>query len=156
MADIDVKEVDAMEVMALPFTGSYDQTQSKLDFLMSWLLRVGHPRSDDPMGLYYDDPAKVAEEELRAEVALPIEEEYEGEEDVVRKELPAVKVAYATHKGPYSQIPAVYEGIFEWMREKGYQYDEEQPTRELFHVMYGDVKKPDDFVTEIQVPIKTA
>lgn len=155
MADIDVKEVDSMDVMSLPFTGAYDQTRSNMDHLMSWMLRVGHPRSDRPMALYHDDPANTPTEEQRGEVCLPIEEECEGEDEIVRKTLPAVKVAYARHQGPYGELPGVYEEVFDWMREKGYEYDEEQPTREIFHVMYGEVMAPEEFVTEVQVPIKT-
>jgi AraC family transcriptional regulator len=156
MADIDVKEVEPMTVMALPFTGDYNQTQSKLDHLMSWLLRVGHPRSGRPLALYHDDPEKTPTEEQRAEVCLPIKEECEGEEDIVRKDLPGVKVAYTMHEGPYSEIPEVYEEIFDWMEEKGYEYDEEQPTREVFHKLYGEVTDPEEYLTEIQVPLKTA
>ncbi len=154
MPEVHVKEVPEMTVMSLPFTGSYDQTQTKLDRLMSWLLRVGHPYSSPPMGIYHDDPAQVPEEELRAEVCLPIEEECEGEEDVVRKELPAVTVAYAVHKGPYHQIPPIYEDIFEWMEENGYEYVEDMPTREVFLKLYGQVEEPEEYVTEVQVPVQ--
>lgn len=154
MPEVHVKEVPEMTVMSLPFTGSYDQTQTKLDRLMSWLLRVGHPYSQPPMALYYDDPAQVPEEELRAEVCLPIEEECEGEEDIERKELPAVTVAYTVHKGPYHQIPPLYEEIFEWMEENGYEYVEDMPTREVFLKLYGQVEEPEEYVTEVQVPVQ--
>ncbi len=93
-----------------------------MDELMSWLLRAGHPAAGAPMGLYYDDPSKVADDDLRAEVCVPIEEFCEPTEDVRRKDLPAVKVACAIHQGPYHEIPKLYEQIFEWMGENGYKY----------------------------------
>ncbi len=154
MPEVQVKEVPEMTVISLPFTGPYEQTQSKLDHLMGWLLRVGHPYSEPPMGLYHDDPSKVAEDELRGEVCLPIEEECEGEEDIVRKELPPVTVAYAVHEGPYDRLPEVYEDIFAWLRENGYRYVEEMPTREIFHKLYGQTDIPEEYVTEVQVPVE--
>ncbi len=154
MPEIKVKDVPAMEVMSLPFTGAYEQTQKKLDRLLSWQLRVGHPHSSEPLGLYYDEPGTVPEEEQRAEVCLPIEEECEPEEDIERKELPAVTVACTVHKGPYSDIPRVYEEIFDWIRENGYEYIEDMPTREVFQVMYGHTSEPEEYVTEIQVPVR--
>lgn len=156
MSEVQLKEVPAMDVMSLPFTGPYEQTQDKLDHLMSWILRVGHPWCDTPLALYHEDPAKVPEEELRAEVCLPIEEACEGEEDIERKELPAVTVAYAIHQGPYSGIPELYEEIFDWIHENGYEYIEDMPTREVFLEMYGQVEDPEDFVTEVQVPVQEA
>jgi len=153
MADVQIKDVKAMTVMSLPFTGSYEQTQEKLDELMSWLLRIGHPAAGAPMGLYYDDPVKVAADDLRAEVCVPIEEACEPAEDVRRKGLPAVKVASAVHQGPFHEIPRLYEEIFEWMKENGYQYDGTMPTREVFLKLCGEVKDPAEFVTEVQVPL---
>jgi effector-binding domain-containing protein len=143
-----------MVAMSLPFTGSYDQTMKKLDHLMGWLLRVGHPYSETPRALYYDDPSKVPEDELRAEVCLPIEEECEPRDEFKRIELPAVTVAYATHEGPYSRIPQLYEEIFEWIRENGYRYIEDMPTREVFLKTYGQTDDPEQYVTEVQVPVE--
>ncbi len=156
MPEVQLKEVPAMTVMSLPFTGPFEQTQDRLDHLMSWILRVGHPWSDTPLALYHDDPAKVPADDLRAEVCLPIEEACEGEEDIERKELPAVTMACAIHEGPYSGISGVYEEIFGWMRENGYEYIEEMPTREVFLTMYGEVEEPEGFVTEVQVPVQKA
>jgi len=157
MAEIEVKDVPAMTVMSLAFTGPYDQTGDRLDQLMSWLLRIGHPYSAPPMGVYYDDPAKTASEDLRAEVCLPIEEECEPAEEFDRKELPAATMACALHKGPYTGIAGLYEEIFAWIGENGYQYVEGQPTRELFINLPGQTLDPEEYLTEVQVPVeKTA
>jgi effector-binding domain-containing protein len=156
MAEIQVKEVEPMTVMSLSFTGSYDQTQDKLAALMGWLLRVGHPYSELPLALYYDDPARVAEAELRAEVCLPIEEACEPVDEFERKELPGLTVAFALHQGPYSRISALYEEIFAWLPENGYRFVEGTPTREVFHSIPGQVDDPEEFLTEVQVPVEQA
>ena len=154
MPEVEIKEVPAMTVMSLPFSGPYDQTQDKLATLMSWLLRVGHPYSDTPFGLYYDDPSKVAPDALRAEVCLPIEEECQPEDEIQKKNLPAVTVAAAVHQGPPSGIAQVYKEVFGWIAENGYRYVEGGPTREVFLRVYGEADDPEQFLTEVQVPVE--
>jgi effector-binding domain-containing protein len=156
MPEVQVKQVAPMTVISLSFTGPYEQTQDKLEALTSSLLRAGHPFSQPPMGLYHDDPSKVAADDLHAEVCLPIGEGYEPAEDAVRKELPGVTVAFALHQGPYSDVPHVYQAIFEWMQANGYRHAEGSPTREVFLKLYGEVSEPKDFLTEVQVPVEKA
>ncbi|MCD6416944.1 MAG: GyrI-like domain-containing protein, partial [Planctomycetes bacterium] len=153
MSEIAIKDVPPKTVMSLPFAGSYEQTREKLDHLMSWLLRIGHPWSDHPLGLYYDDPTKTPEDELRAEVCLPMEEECEPQEDIERKTLPAVTVAYALHEGPVAGISELYAEIFAWLQESDRTYAEDMPTREVFLKMRGQVDDPAQYVTEVQVPL---
>jgi len=153
MNEVQIKEIEAMTVMSLAFTGPYEQTSDKLDELMSWLLRVGHPYSATPFGMFYDDPRQVAADDLRAEVCLPIEEECEPAEDVERKELPAVKMACVQYTGPYANIRSVYEELFNWLRENGHEYLEGEPTREVILERPGDREDPEECTVEIQVPI---
>ncbi len=153
MPEVETKTIEPMTVMSLSFTGPYSQTGNRLDELVGWVLRGGHPHSGPPMGIYYDDPAKVSEDELRAEVLVPIEEECEGEGLIVRRELPGAEVAYAVHEGSYSKIKKVYEEIFNWITENGYRPVEEVGTREVFHKVYGQVDSAAELLTEVQVPV---
>ncbi len=155
MAEIETKEVKPMTVMSRAFTGSYQQTGDVLDEMIAWVLRVGHPYAGPPMGIYYDNPEEVAEEELRAEVAVPIDEECEGGEKVVRKQLPGCLVAWAVHQGPYDQVKQVYGEIFAWIAENGYRCPEGVGAREIFLKGPGEVESPEEFLTEVQVPIET-
>jgi effector-binding domain-containing protein len=157
MAEIQVKRVEPMTVLSLSFTGAYEQTQDRLEELMAGTLRAGHPHCQPPMALYYDDPAKVPAENLRAEVCLPIGEAYEpADEGISRKELPGATVACTVYQGPYSLIAQVYEQIFEWTKANGYRHAEGVPTREVFLKLFGEAEDPKDFVTEIQVPVEKA
>ncbi len=148
MSEIQVKQVPEFTAATVQFTGSYTQTQDRLDYLMSWLLRAGHPFCSAPLALYYGDPEEVPEEELRAEVCLPIGEEAQPADDVKVRKVPAASVAFATHTG------AVYGEIVAWMGENGYRHVEGEPTRELFLRMHGQVESSAEFVTEVQVPVE--
>ena len=154
MLEVQIKQVEPVTVMSLPFTGPYDQTRSKLEHLMSWLLRAGHPYSGKPFGCYYDDPAKVSADQLRADVCLPIEEPCAGEEDIVRKVLPAASMATAVFVGPYSDVPQAYGQIFQWMAANGYRHVQGQPVREVFVNMYAEEAEAAEPATEVQVPVQ--
>ena len=153
MAEVEVKELDALTVMSLSFTGSYDQTQDRLDDLMAWMLRAGHPYSGRPMGLFFDDPEKVDVEELRGEVCLPVEEECEAYDEVERKVLEGATVAAATYTLSPDRVKEGYREIFAWIGENGFAYDAEKPCREVYHLIHGEVETPEETVVEIQVPV---
>jgi len=155
MAEVQTKTIEPRNVMSLAFTGPFDQTGDMLDELIAWVLRAGHPYAGPPMAIYYDDPAKVNPEELRAEVALPIEEVCEGDLRFTRKRLPGCEVAYAVHTGPYSQIKPLYEEIFAWIAENGYRHVEGSGAREIFLTRPGEEGEGDEGpVTEVQVPVE--
>jgi len=156
MAEIETKTVEQMIVVSLPFRGSYEHTGDKLDELMSTVMRAGYPCSGPPMGVYYDDPAKVPEAELRAEVCLPMAENYTGEGEIVRKDLVGTEVAYLMHQGPYKEIAPRYDELFEWIGEHGYRHREDLGTREIFHRIHGQVESAEELLTEVQVPIEQA
>ncbi len=154
--EIQTKQVEPATVMSKSFKGPYDQTEDVLDELMGWIMRVGHPFCAPPRAVYYDDPEQVPEDELRAEVCLPVAEDVRGDDDVEYKELPETEVAYKLHEGSYDGIPAVYEELFEWIEENGYSFKEELGTREIFHKLYGEAETEDQLVTEVQVPVEKA
>ena len=155
MAEVELKTIDPQTVMSLAFEGSYSQTTDRLDELMSWLLRVGHPYSDRPFAIYYDDPEEVPEDELRGEVCLPIEEACEPENDFERKTVPGGEFLCYVHEGPYSDLDDAYAEIFGWIEDNDYDFVEEMGTREVFHRMTGEVDSVDELVTEVQVPVGT-
>jgi DNA gyrase inhibitor GyrI len=157
LADIQPKNIEPMTVVSLSFKGSYSQTREKLESLMSWLLRAGHPYSAPPMGLHYDDPAKVAEDDLRGEVCLAVEEHCEPNEEVELKELPGQEVASLVAE-PDADPASLYPQMWDWMSENGYSYVEGLPTRILYHfaVADSDNESADLVSIEVQVPIEKA
>lgn len=155
MAEVELKTIDPKTVMSLAFEGSYAQTTDRLDELMAWLLRVGHPFSDRPFAIYYDDPVEVPEEDLRAEVCLPIKEACEPADEVERKTVSGGEFACVMHEGPYSGLDEVYEEVFDWLEENSYEFVEEMGTREVFHRLSGEVESSDELLTEVQIPVTT-
>ena len=156
MAEVQLKTVKPMTVMSLSFTGPYNQSSDKRDELVAWLLRAGHPYSAPPLCIYYDDPAQVPEDKLRAETCVPVAERCDGDPVVQRKSLPGGQFACITHKGAYNAMRPIYDEIFQWMGANGYQYIQGAGVREMFHKVMGQVNTVDELVTEVQVPVEKA
>ena len=95
-----------------------------------------------PMSLYYCpefDP-----EHVDVEVLFPVTARGE-------RMLPAAKVAAVTHVGPYEALSQTYAAIFAWVNQQG--HTPAGPPREVYLVGPDSSKSPEEYVTEIQIPI---
>ncbi len=153
MAEVIVKEIETIDVMSMAFTGPYEQAPERLHDLMAWLLRVGHPYSGAPVALFFDNPAEVPAEELRAEICLPIAEDCDGFEGIVRKELPGGPMACLRAEGIVGDWNALYAELFQWISENGHTMTEGRPCREVYVRCPGVHDDPSVAITEIHIPI---
>lgn len=89
-----------------------------------------------------------------------VELEYVEAVDALGKESPNVKFRVdgqitaisVTHKGKYENLPICYSFALKHIKEKGYEID--GAIREVYVHGCWDTEKEDDYVTEIQIPIK--
>jgi DNA gyrase inhibitor GyrI len=155
--DIEIKKVPAMRVASLHAKGlPFNVTVPKAyEELAAWMAEKKiSPPSGSPMGLalYYDDPGTVKPEEMRFKVAIRVPEETpeiaEGRAAV--EELPAAEVAYLTVRGPYTNLEDAYNQLFGWVFQHGRQ--PKDAAREVY-VRWGEEMPPEEWVTEIQVPV---
>ena len=98
-----------------------------------------------PMAIYHDKEWNPEKADI--EVVFPV---------TVRghQTLPATKVASVTHLGAYEDFGPTYAAIFGWMSREGYVVA--YPPREIYLVGPESGRKPEEYATEIQVPIKPA
>lgn len=93
------------------------------------------------------------EHKLDVEVAEPITKSIEDNEEVIVYELPRVeKMACIIHNGPFSTLSNTFDTLFEWLKHNNYIAD--GPVREIYHKGEWATDNPDEYITEIQVPIK--
>ena len=151
--EIQVKEFSDMRVAFLSRTGSYDQIPEAMGSLMSWIFNRGIQPSGPPMGIYYNSPESVSPDELRWDVAIPVPEDIEGEDEIAVRVLPGGKVATALHKGPYEQVGLVYGEIFDFIAQEGLR--PAGPPMEVYLNDPGQVA-PEEISTEVWVPVTIA
>jgi len=93
------------------------------------------------------------EQNLDVEVAEPVTKSFVGNEEVHVYELPRTeKMACIVHQGSFSKMSETYELLFEWIKQNNYLAD--GPIREIYHKGEWATDSPDEYITELQVPIK--
>ena len=155
--DIEIKNVPALRVASLwakglPFSVTIPKAYEEL---AAWMAKKSIPfPSESPMGLalYYDDPATVPPNEVRFKVAIPVAAETPevAESGAAVEVLPEAEVAYLTVRGPYTSLEDAYTQLFGWVFSNGFQ--PKDAAREVY-VRWGEAMPPEEWVTEIQVPV---
>lgn len=74
-----------------------------------------------PMGIFHDSPEETPPKECRSEIAIPIAGKAKSSGDIRIRDLPAMRVAAVSHKGPSSDYPKTYEALNSWVAENGYE-----------------------------------
>ena len=101
----------------------------------------------------YDEEFK--EHDVDVEAGVPISKAIPGAGRVSVYELPGMAEAACTiYKGPYENIGEAYSAIISWVESNGYQIT--GPDRELYLTSPTDTTDPNQYVTEIQFPVKKA
>ena len=115
----------------------------------------------DHMNLVPDDPclccvsfhdAEWKETDVDIEAQKTVKGSYPDTENVKFKTLPPVTVASATFKGPYQQFSEVYTAVYAWTQANGYEVN--GPMTNIYHVSPHETQNPEEFVTEVCLPVK--
>lgn len=99
---------------------------------------------------YHDGEWKEADVDIEAQKT--VKGKYNDTEHVKFKTLPAVTVASATYKGSYEAIGEVYSAVYAWADNNGYEC--EGPMTNIYHVSPHETQNPDEFITEVCLPVK--
>jgi DNA-binding transcriptional MerR regulator len=101
--------------------------------------------------MYYDDEYK--ERDVDAEVCEPIDTSLSESSKVKVRTLPAVEVASAIHRGPYTELGSAIEAVIRWVAGNGYRIC--GPEREIYIRPGKNGSQTDpETVTEIQFPVE--
>ena len=101
--------------------------------------------------MYYDEEYK--ERDVDAEVCEPIDVDLADFRNVKVRTLPAVEVASAIHRGPYTSLGNAIEAVIRWTEANGYRIV--GPEREIYiHPGKNGSQTDPDTVTEIQFPVE--
>lgn len=143
--DIVLKEVKAVNVIALRFTGKY----SDLDKYVPLLYQIA---KDDCNGnhfnCYFDNKCK---EEADIELCLPVKRKIISN-DVEYKTIPAIRAISTIHVGAYENLNFAYKSLFQYVNANSIKWL--APSREIYVKGPGKVFRgnADKYVTEILLP----
>ena len=145
--EILTKTTEKMTLIYLEHVGPYDQVGVVCGQVAGYAAK--NQFTGQIVGIFYDDPATVAPENLRCEIGIAVPEGTMPDSGYGIQEIPARMVAYATLKGPYDKIAEDYPYMFEWIEKTGYKIG--GPLMEVYLKGGPDVP-PEELLTEVRIP----
>lgn len=162
MNEVTLKTIDDFTMIGVPHKGSYMNIGNAFEKLFGWLGMKGliSPAMRS-FGIYLDDPAAVAEDQLRSAACATIEgmtddmAATEGGIPVETFHIAGGEYAILRHKGPYSDMQSAYQWLYgEWLTSSGREVAD-QPCFEEYVNNPREVP-PAELLTDIYMPLKPA
>jgi AraC family transcriptional regulator len=154
MFEVSIREIPARQAVTLAHKGSYQQIGRAFEQVGTWFaLRGLLTPSTRMVGLYFDDPAAVAEEELRSLAGIVVETAPAMEPPFALTVIQGGEYAVLRHKGPYVDLPAAYRWLYgTWLPLSGREVADAPPFEEYLNTPRETA--PPDLLTDICVPLK--
>jgi AraC family transcriptional regulator len=154
MYDVTIKTVPAMQAVTIAHVGPYMQISKAFDLLYGWLAaRQRMVPGNRVLGIYYDDPDSVAEDQLRSRACVVLAQPVGVEPPVEVADIPAGTYAVLRHKGPYADMKAAYQWLYgTWLVQSG----REAGNAPVFEEYLNNprVVQPTDLLTDIYLPLQ--
>lgn len=152
MYEVVIKKVPAVNVASVRrIIPSFASLNVLFGELMGPLF--GRTRFAGPtLAIYHDIEFKESNPDV--EVAIPIEGGLPQGVPAVARELPGGEMACVVHKGPYETVGEAYNAVMAWLEPNGMRIA--GPVRECYLCSPGDTQNPEEYVTEIMVPVEKA
>ncbi len=150
--DVVIKQIQSQKVIGkrsvIPnYSSIHELFAAVCDPLMTCRVNYAGP----PIAIYYDGEYK--ERDVDVEIAVPVLTENEQVAGFMVKELPGIEqAACLIHHGSFENLHYAYSALMKWVDDHGYQIA--GPDREIYLVNPDECASPDDYVTELQLPIE--
>ncbi len=145
-----VKEMDAFHYGAMEFQGTFKNFEKHMGTFMKTFFSQGLKPAGPVIGVYYNDPGKVKEEDLKWEIAFTIDKAAEVKAPLKKAEFKKQKAVVFLHVGSYETLGESYGLVFKFIEENGYKAV--WPVYDTYLNSPMDVK-PEELKTEIIIPV---
>lgn len=152
--DVSIRDVEPLRVAAVDHTGSYMAVGRAFEVVYGWFaMRQLLGPATRSVGIYYDDPFAVAEDELRSRAGLVVDKAFRIEAPLVDTEIAGGRYAVLRHKGPYATMRAAYQWLYgPWLAQSG----EEPADAPVFEEYLNNPRDtlPADLLADIYLPLR--
>ena len=153
--EVTVKKTEPMTVAFVSMKGPYSLIGETFGKLYGLIGEKGYVPAGPPVGVYFNAPGQVTDEELLWELRSPIAGDIApggpDERGLGIKKVEAAEVASTMHKGPYDQVGATYGALAGWIAGNGYEIV--GPSEEVYLSDPGKTA-PEELLTEIRFPVR--
>jgi effector-binding domain-containing protein len=148
--EVKIKKVKPQKAISIRrVLANYDHIGELFAALGPYLGKAHAPVKGQPLAIYHDREYK--ESDVDVEVAFPLWREVKAEGEFKMDELPGYDMmASVMYKGPYEGLGKAYNTLLRWIEANDYLVI--GPNREIYFNEPAKAK-PEDLVTEIQVPV---
>lgn len=152
---VEKKVFPSMQVAALrKVIPSYEREGDLWEEMYQTLAQEGlmekMPGKCCSIAVFYDE--KYKEQDVDVEIRSEVTEKFEDCKNVFYKTVPQVTAATVMMNGGYEQVGQVYAEIARWLEE--HHYVMEGPMFHIYHVSPAMDQNPDNWVTEVCVPLQ--
>jgi len=151
MNEFEVVEQKTQPVAAIKIKTSIDKLPKIIGEsymkIMAYLDEIGEKPVDAPYAAYYN----MDMQNLEVELGFPVSKEIPRKDDIMPGRIPAGKMVTTLYKGPYSGMEKVYNDLFKWLGEKGYE------ASGVYYEYYfnSPMEVPEsELLTKIVIPLK--
>ncbi len=153
--EVRVREVEAQPVLSIravvrvmELVGFFDEACKEV---YEYLEREGVRPAGPPLSLWHSDPeSNPGESDI--ETCVPVERPVPPSGRMKAGELPAGRLAYTIHEGPYDNMGEAFDAVWRWMQSNGRK--PAGPPRDVVLVGPNDTDDPTQYCTEIAWPLR--
>ncbi|MCP4072624.1 MAG: AraC family transcriptional regulator [Hyphomicrobiales bacterium] len=153
MFDVKIVELDSVILAGLNHSGSYAQVGRAFEKMNGLAATRGLLKSGQRViGIYYDDPEVIDENNLRSFAGLSV-----SSDKIIKPPMETVTIAggkYAVfrYQGPYSNFESCYEWIYGgWLKTCDYQLRDEPGFAQYLNPAHTN---PVELLTDIYLPLQ--
>ncbi|MEW9051447.1 MAG: GyrI-like domain-containing protein [Neobacillus sp.] len=150
---IKVIEKPEMKVVGISWNGPYSELNeiTKLfNAMESRLNEVSFQTGESIMVA----PLHIRETELTYYVTAPVDRIENIPEGMVGFSIPQKNYVFATHVGRLEEVENTYSRIFEWMKDYGYELDEQALSLQIYKPEHKEENAAGKLHFEILLPVK--
>ncbi len=144
--EVTVKTIDDIHMIYYKFKGPYMNSFNDFGKLMEYVQANNVPVAQNTLGVYYDDPEQVPEDQLRSEVGYILTDKTEETGNYKYKKIDGCKALSVWYYSMDEIMPA-YEAIGKYAEENDVEI--EGYSIEIYHGF-----DPEEIKAEILMPIK--
>lgn len=150
--NVELKELKAQKVLSLRETiSAYDKEGVLWEKLGRFIAENNIACDVGGYSIYHDEDYK--ESDVDVEIAVPVQELKKSQSIFIYKTLEAIPLAATIRfSGPYEGYSEAMGKLATWVEQNKYVFD--GMVRGLAVTSPSDVSSPDDYMTELQVPVK--
>ncbi|HUT98720.1 MAG TPA: GyrI-like domain-containing protein [bacterium] len=145
----EMSELAATPVVFKELTGDYDLFGDAVEAGFTALKDAKIEVVSDPFGVFFDDPALVAPDELRSEVCFPVAADVKPPKGYAYKVTEPCKAVMTTFMGEFTDenMPD-YAALYKYVADQGLLV-----AGPMLNVYHWGSEDPAEYVTDIYVPV---